>query len=106
MSESAPTPPADLPSDIVDELEGCSPELLHQVARYAEELADYRQDESSHQERDGEEIEVRPDDLPDDVPSKASITIKEINENRYYYWQRREGDRTKSKYKEPVNSDD
>jgi hypothetical protein len=33
---------------------------------------------------DQEEVEERPDDLPDYVPSKATITIKEINDNRYY----------------------
>ena len=31
------------------------------------------------------EIEERPDDLPDVVPSEAAITIKQINDNRYYY---------------------
>jgi len=43
---------------------------------------------------------------PDDVPAKATITIKEINDNRYYYWQWREGDSVTSKYKGPVNSDE
>ena len=46
-----------------------------------------------------------PDDLPDDVPAKATITIKEINDNRYYYWQWREGEKVTSKYKGPVNPD-
>lgn len=41
---------------------------------------------------------------PEGVPSKASVTIKEINDNRYYYWQWREGDTIKSKYKGPVDS--
>jgi hypothetical protein len=47
-----------------------------------------------------------PSDLPDDVPSKVTITIKEINDNRYYYWQWREGDKIKSKYKAPVSPDE
>jgi hypothetical protein len=41
---------------------------------------------------------------PDGVPGKASITVKEINENRYYYWQWRDGDTVKSTYHGPVNS--
>jgi len=30
-------------------------------------------------------------DRPDSVPAKASTTVKEINGNRYYYWQWRDG---------------
>jgi hypothetical protein len=51
-------------------------------------------------------IGERPDDLPDDVPSKATITIKEINDNRYYYWQWREGEKIRSQYEGPVNPDE
>ena len=48
----------------------------------------------------------RSEDRPDGVPSKASITIKTINDNRYYYyWQWRDGDKIHSKYKGPVSSD-
>lgn len=50
--------------------------------------------------------EERPDDLSDDVPSKATITIKEINDNRYYYWRWRDGDKIHSQYKGPVNPDE
>jgi hypothetical protein len=31
---------------------------------------------------------------------------EEINNNRYYYWQWREGEKVKSKYKSPVNPDE
>jgi len=31
--------------------------------------------------------------------------VKEINSNRYYYYQWREGSNVKSKYKAPVDSD-
>ncbi|MDB9234635.1 hypothetical protein PN419_14675 [Halorubrum ezzemoulense] len=107
MSYEPPTPPADLPTDIIDTLNEYSPELLRDVARYAEDLAEYREREARLAEADEEdEIDERPDDLPDDVPSKATITIKEINDNRYYYWQWREGDRVKSKYRSPVNPDE
>jgi hypothetical protein len=30
---------------------------------------------------------------PGDVPAKATIAFKEINDNRYYYWQPRAGDK-------------
>lgn len=107
MSYEPPTPPTNLPTDIVDTLNDYSPKLLRYVARYAEELADYREREARLAEEDNEaKVEERPEDLPDDVPSKATITIKEINDNRYYYWQWREGDRVKSKYKGPVDRDE
>ncbi|MDL5363280.1 hypothetical protein [Halalkalicoccus sp. NIPERK01] len=32
-----------------------------------------------------DEVEERPEDLPGDVPTKATITIKEINDDRYHY---------------------
>jgi hypothetical protein len=107
MSYEPPTPPAELPIDVVDTLDDYSPELLRYVARYANKLAEYREREARLVEEDDEaEIKERPDDLPDDVPSKATITIKEINDNRYYYWQWREGDTVTSKYKGPVNPDE
>jgi hypothetical protein len=107
MSYEPPTPPAELPIDVVDTLDDYSPELLRYVARYADELAEYREHEARLAEEDDEaEIKERPEDLPDDVPSKVTITIKEINDNRYYYWQWREGDTVTSKYKGPVNPDE
>ncbi|WP_435120149.1 hypothetical protein [Halolamina sp. C58] len=103
MSYEPPTPPAELPTDIVDTLNGYSPDQLQLVARYAEELAEHKARESRlEEESDEDEIDER----PDDVPSKATITIKEINDNRYYYWQWREGDKVTSKYKSPVNPDE
>jgi len=107
MSYEPPTPPAELPSGIVDTLNGCSPDQLQHVARYAEAVAEHKEREARlNEESDEDEIEERPDDLPDDVPAKATITIKEINDNRYYYWQWREGDTVTSKYKGPVNPDE
>ncbi len=107
MSYEPPTPPTDLPDTVVDTLNGFSPDQLQNVARYAEALAEHKAREARFEEgSDNDEIEERPDDLPDDVPTKATITIKEINDNRYYYWQWREGDKIKSKYKGPVKSDE
>ena len=111
MSYEPPTPPAELPADIVDALNGSPPDQLQDVARYAEELAAHkarkaRLEAESDEDRDEDETDDRPVDLPDGVPSKATITIKEINDNRYYYWQWREGDTVTSKYKGPVNPDE
>ena len=107
MSYEPPIPPAELPTDIVNTLNAYSPDQLQQVARYAEELAAHKAREARlEEESDNDEIDERPDDLPEDVPSKATITIKEINDNRYYYWQWREGEKIKSKYKAPVNAEE
>ncbi|MDT3437474.1 MULTISPECIES: hypothetical protein [Halobacteriales] len=104
MPYEPPTPSADLPPDVVDTLDDYSPELLRHIASYAEKLAEYREREDRLAEaEDEDEIEERSDDLPDHVPSKATITIKEINDNRYYYWQWRDGDKIRSQYKGPVN---
>ena len=107
MSYELPTPPADLPPEIVDTLNGYSTDQLRNVARYGEVLAEYKEYEGRLQEN-SEDIEEgkQADDLPDGVPSKATITVKEINDNRYYYWQWRDGDKIKSKYKSPVSSDE
>ena len=107
MSYEPPTPPAELPTDIVNTLNDYSPDQLQQVGRYAEELAEHKAREARLEEKSEEdEIDERPDDLPDDVPSKATITIKEINDNRYYYWQWRDGKKIRSKYKAPVSPDE
>jgi hypothetical protein len=88
MSDEPPTPPAGLPTDLVNTLNGASPEQLQHVTRYAEELAEHKAREARLKEKSNEnEIDERPGDRPDGIPSKATIIIKEINDNRYYYWQ-------------------
>jgi len=88
MSYEPPSPPANLPTEVVDTLNEAPPELLREVTRYTEALAEYKEREARlEEETDNTNVEERPDDLPDDVPTKATITIKEINDNRYYYWQ-------------------
>jgi hypothetical protein len=107
MSDEPPTPPATLPTEIVDTLNGYSPEQLQDFARYAEALAEHKAREVRlEEESEDDEIDERPEDLPDDVPTKATITIKEINDNRYYYWQWRDGERVRSKYKGPVDPEE
>jgi hypothetical protein len=107
MSDEPPTPPADLPTEIVDTLNGCSSEQLQDVARYGEALAEHKALKTRFEEEsEDDEIGERPDEFPEDVPTKATITIKEINDNRYYYWQWRDGERVRSKYKGPVDSEE
>jgi len=107
MSYDPPTPPTNLSIEVVDTLNEATSERLRDVARYAKSLAEHKEREARLQEEaDEADIEERTNDLPDDVPAKATITIKEINDNRYYYWQWREGDKIKSKYKSPVNPDE
>jgi hypothetical protein len=104
MSYEPPTPPAELPTDLVNTLNGYSPDQLQHVAHYAEALAEHKKREARlEEESEDPEVKERPDNLPDEVPTKATITIKEINDNRYYYWQWRDGDKIRSKYKGPVN---
>jgi len=107
MSDEPPTPPANLPTEVVNTLNEPDPEQLRDVAAYAEALAEHKEREARLEESaDQKEIEEQPDELPDDVPAKATITIKDINGNRYYYWQWRDGEQVKSKYKSPVNPDE
>ncbi|USZ70166.1 hypothetical protein NGM10_17900 (plasmid) [Halorussus salilacus] len=109
MSYEPPSPPANLPMEVVDALNEFTSERLRDVARYAEALAEHKEREARLEEVEEEandaDVEERPDDLPDDVPAKATITIKEINDNRYYYWQWRESEKVTSKYKGPVDQD-
>ncbi|MFC7325913.1 hypothetical protein ACFQMF_15200 [Halorubrum rutilum] len=107
MTPKPPTPPADLSTEMVDTLNSYSPEQLRYVARYAEALAAHKaRGGRPDEESTADENDAQSDDLPDEVPSKATITIKEINDNRYYYWQWRDGDKVRSKYKAPVSPDD
>ena len=53
MSYEPPTPPAELPTDIVGTLNGYSPDQLQHVARYAEEMAEHKAREARLEE-DGE----------------------------------------------------
>jgi len=105
MEYSRPTPPEDAPADILTDLDNLSPEQLLALSQYADELAEYKRREERLTD---EETENESDSKanPDDVPSNATLTVKEINDNRYEYWQWREGEDIKSKYKCPVESDE
>lgn len=152
MTDQPPEPPASLPPGVVEVLNDSNPTELLAAARYAESLAEYRQDtatesgdaarsestpESAQDQEEtsgqgsaerqnrghgtGEEAsstregdDAREDDgpredngdRPTDVPSNASVTIKTINGNRYRYWQWRDGEKIRSKYIEPVGTDE
>jgi len=107
MSNEPPTPPANLSTEVVATLNEAPPDRLRDVARYAEALAEHKDREARlEEEADETDVEDRPDELPDDVPAKATITVKESNGNRYYYWQWRDGDKIRSQYKGPVNPDE
>ena len=103
MSYEPPTPPTTLTTEIVSTLNESTPEQLREIVTYAEALAEHKEREARLEESaDKEPTEER----PDDVPAKATITIKEINDNRYYYWQWRDGEKIRSQYKGPVNPDE
>ena len=100
-----PTPPATLPSGLTDECRSLSADQLWDLAKYAESLAKYREQEA-RSEAEEQSPDEAPEDRPDGVPTGASVTIKEINDNRYRYWQWRDGEKIKSKYIGPANPDD
>lgn len=127
MSDDSPTPSTALPPEIRDILEESTPDQLLDIAEYSDALAGYKEKQTgvkANQIEDDQDdsdaaaekhAEDRPpkdqpledrssEDRPDGVPAKASTTVKEINSNRYYYWQWRDGDRIRSQYKGPVES--
>jgi len=103
MTDDPPSPPATLPAELVDALADATPEQLRAVSRHAEALAE-------HKAREARLTDAADDadaaERPDGVPAKASTTIKEINGNRYYYWQWREGETVRSQYKGPVANEE
>jgi len=107
MSEEPPAPPAALPTAVVDALAELTPAQLRDAAAYAEALAEHeeREDRLEAAAARGEEREQF-EDRPDGVPAKATTTIKEINGNRYYYWQWRDGEKIRSQYERPVSADE
>jgi len=107
MSSKNPGCRDEIPENIKTILSELDAETLNKVALYAEQLAvaaeNAEADTEQHHSEEKEDSEgVANDERPETVPSKATITIKEINDNRYYYWQWREGDSVKSQYKGPV----
>jgi hypothetical protein len=80
------------------------PDQAKELSRYAERLIEHRERvERIAENSDTIEVEDVPDDLPEGVPGRATLTTKTINGNDYYYWQWRAGDSIKSEYIGPVN---
>lgn len=110
MTLNEPNEPPEIAQYIVDGLQRQGSDDLRTIAAYAEELADYQEVKAGAKMAD-EEDEIMHEtsedinDLPEDVSPKASVVVKEINNNRYEYYQWREGDKIRSQYKRPVNPD-
>lgn len=100
-----PSPPPTLPSELATACTELSVSQLRALAEYADAVADHRE-RAERRNRREETPDERPDDRPDDVPAGASVTVKEINENRYRYWQWRDGEKIKSKYIGPANPEE
>ena len=98
-----PKPPAALPSGLIDECRSLSAAQLRELAKYAESVAESHERQAR---RDDETEAADPAERPDGVPAGASVTVKTINENRYRYWQWRDGDKIKSKYIGPADADE
>lgn len=108
--DQQPQPPDSLPKYLAEGLQKQSSATLHDLRRYARQLTEYKEQQA--QKKLEEATADRPEKVkdladengtPDDVPTKATVTIKTINNNRYYYWQWRDGDKIKSRYIKPVN---
>lgn len=120
-----PSPPTDLDRDVREALailEAEDADRLRAVGGYLEDLAAWKASNDG-QERprerrrtaghepptagsgDGDDAGNGTDqavdgddvDYPDDVPERASVTVKEIAGTTYYYYQWRDGDRIESK---------
>lgn len=88
LSYEPPKPPTELPTEIINTRNSYSTDQLQYVARYAEKLAEHKAREARFGEgSDDETVDKRPGGLSDDIPAKATITIKKANDNRYYYRQ-------------------
>ena len=112
-----PDPPTDTPKYLREGLQKQSPEMLRSIATYASALADSKE-RALQEELDAQAVDVDDETTPDgwdadewdeqledsDVPARATLTTKTIDDRDYYYYQWREGDKIKSEYVAPVNS--
>jgi len=119
MTPNPPSSPDSIPEYILDGLEKQDAETLRTISRYADQLADYREEQARRELEDASErtADDNPDDWDDqkwddaieeaydkaDIPSsKGTLTTKTIDGRDYYYLQWREGDDVKSQYVAPV----
>lgn len=108
------TDEAKISSELRSRVDGLSDAELRSLIRYADDQLDVDEEdgstfaegsESAVDDESTESVDEEVDEQPDGVPSKATRVVKEINDNRYYYWQWRDGDSVKSKYDRPADSE-
>jgi len=113
--DERPEPPAGIAQYILDGLNRQSPEDLRTIAEHAKQLAAWEANQQAVEQEQADtddqddvvaEREAVGDDRPSGVPGKASVVVKEIDRNRYEYWQWWEDGGTKSQYKSPAGGDD
>jgi len=118
-----PTPSGTIPKYLVEGAQKQNADCLRRLAEYALQLAVYQENQAriEFQQRIAED-EVDTEDSPPkewdeeeweetvaakqeefDVPLKACIVTKEIDGNKYFYYNWREGGTVKSQYIAPVN---
>ena len=107
-------PPESFPQYLGDGLQKQSPEILEDIADYATRLATAKREQldAEIEEREAD-VDVVPDEWGDDAwataleetdaPPKATLTTKEIDGRKYFYYQWRDGSKIKSEYVAPVN---
>lgn len=114
MDSNLPTPPTNAPKYIREGLPKQSSETLREIARYAQQLADSKEQAI---EAELEEESIEQDSTPEewdenewdtvisevDSPQRACLTTKTIDGRDYFYFQWREGSKIKSKYVAPVS---
>lgn len=113
-SESEPTPPESAPKYLREGLPKQDPDTLRAIAEFAEAHAEFQEQQMEEQLEeesvddqfppegwDEAEWEATMDEV--EAPEKATLTVKTINENDYFYFQWRDGDSVKSEYVAPVD---
>lgn len=92
-----PSPPDDLDPHLYAVLEALGErdaETIRTVADYVDDLAAYAESRADRESGSSAGDEIP---FPDDVPSRASATVTEVDDDEYYYFQWREGDEIRSK---------
>ncbi len=117
MDSSQPAPPTSAPKYIRKGLQKQSSETLREIARYAQQLADSKEQAiEAELEKKSIERDTTPEDWDEgewdtviseiDSPQRACLTTKTIDGRDYFYFQWREGSKIKSKYVAPVSPAD
>ncbi|MFC4438146.1 MULTISPECIES: hypothetical protein [Natrialbaceae] len=98
MDESdRPVPPNDLDPELRAVLEALGEEdaeTLRTVASHVDDLATWAESSADRESKSAADGEIS---FPDDVPDRATVTITEIGDEEYYYFQWRDGDKIRSK---------